>query len=216
MTSTRFQLPKATPAEVVQGALRKHAQTWIQRFYRHDLLVARTIRGLQADAVETFRIEVVGPVIRQLAAQLAEFPDRGADIAINSSPQLRRMIEQAEAIVRAGVEKLQRDVQAGLREVVGQALRDSRALALAQPAPVPPLRALLHLMHDGQWEGRRANDPAFGDAKLRTSRGNSRAFTQLVQEIGKKVSDVAGGWEAATVALFSRQAYSHSASVGSR
>lgn len=120
MTSTRFQLPKATPTEVVEGALRKHAATWIQRFYRHDLLVARTVRGLQADAVETFRIEVVGPVIRQLAAQLAEFPDRGADIAINSSPQLRRMIEQAEAIVRAGVEKLQRDVQAGLREVVGQ------------------------------------------------------------------------------------------------
>ena len=120
MTSTRFQLPKATPTEVVEGALRKHAATWIQRFYRHDLLVARTVRGLQADAVETFRIEVVGPVIRQLAAQLAEFPDRGADIAINSSPQLRRMIEQAEAIVRAGVEKLEREVQAGLREVVGQ------------------------------------------------------------------------------------------------
>lgn len=45
------------------------------------------------------------------------------------------------------------------------------------------------------------NDPAFGDAKLRTSRGNSRAFTQLVQEIGKKVSDVAGGAEAAKRAI---------------
>jgi len=119
VTSTRFQ-PPPLPTEIVQGALRKHAATWIQRFYRHDLLVARTVRGLQADAVETFRLEVVGPVIRQLAAQLAEFPDRGADVAINSSPQLRRMIEQAEAIVRAGVEKLQRDVRDGLREVVGQ------------------------------------------------------------------------------------------------
>ena len=45
------------------------------------------------------------------------------------------------------------------------------------------------------------NDPAFGDAKLRTSRGNSRAFTQLVQEIAKKVGDVQGGSEAAKRAL---------------
>lgn len=45
------------------------------------------------------------------------------------------------------------------------------------------------------------NDPAFGDAKLRTSRGNSRAFTQLVQEIAKKVGDVQGGAEASKRAL---------------
>lgn len=45
------------------------------------------------------------------------------------------------------------------------------------------------------------SDPAFGDAKLRTSRGNSRAFTQLVQEIAKKVGDVQGGSEAAKRAL---------------
>lgn len=45
------------------------------------------------------------------------------------------------------------------------------------------------------------NDPAFGDAKLRTSRGNSRAFTQLVQDIANKVADVAGGAEAAKRAI---------------
>jgi hypothetical protein len=44
-------------------------------------------------------------------------------------------------------------------------------------------------------------DPAFGDAPLRTSRGNSRAFTQLVQEIAKKVGDVQGGAEASKRAL---------------
>lgn len=120
MSSTRFQLPKATPAEVVQGALRKHAATWIQRFYRHEILVARTVRGLQQDAVEQFRIEVVGPVLRMLAAQLAEFPDRGADIVVNQTPQLRAMIEQAETIVRQGVAELERQVRAGLRGLVEQ------------------------------------------------------------------------------------------------
>lgn len=120
MTSTRFQPPQASPTEVVREALRKHAETWIQRFYRHDLLVARTVRGLQFDALETFRIEVVEPVLKQLAGDLAQFPDRGADIAVNSSPQLREMIQQAESIVRSGVEKLQRDVRDGLRQVVGQ------------------------------------------------------------------------------------------------
>jgi SPP1 gp7 family putative phage head morphogenesis protein len=119
VTSTRF-VPPAPTAQVIQDALRKHAATWIQRFYRHEILVARTVRGLQQDAVETFRIEVVGPLVRQLAAELAGFPDRGADVTINATPQLRRMIQQAEAIVRAGVAEVERQVRDGLRQVVDQ------------------------------------------------------------------------------------------------
>lgn len=51
MTTTTLPPDRAA---LLRATLRKHAGTWISRFYRHEILVHRTIRGYQAEAVDVF------------------------------------------------------------------------------------------------------------------------------------------------------------------
>lgn len=137
MTSSR--LPP-TP-EGLRLALRRHASTWIQRFYRHELLIARAVRGIQDDAAAEFRREVVQPLLRRLAAGMATFDRRGPDVLIDTTPELRRIIAEAEAMVRNGMRQLQDRVRAQLREVVQQEVAwvqesATKVLRLSEAGPI--------------------------------------------------------------------------------
>ncbi len=90
---TTFRLPP-TERERLRAALRAHAEQWIKRFYRHEILVARAVRGIQNDASAEFLRTVAEPIIRQVAAGLAGFEQRGQDVLIDQSPQLRRLMAE--------------------------------------------------------------------------------------------------------------------------
>lgn len=115
MTTTTLPPDRAA---LLRAALRKHAGTWISRFYRHEILVHRTIRGYQAEAVDVFMRDVVEPVIRRVAGGLATFDRRGADVLLESTPELRAIMVDVDAIIRGGVGEVQRRHEANLRDLV--------------------------------------------------------------------------------------------------
>jgi hypothetical protein len=104
--------------KLVRAALRRHAGVWIQRFYRHEVLAHRTIRGYQVDAVDLFRREVVEPVVRRVAGGLSTFDRRGVDVVVEATPELRAILADTEQIVRRGVDQVRMRHEQNTREFV--------------------------------------------------------------------------------------------------
>lgn len=116
---TSFRLPP-TDRDALRAALRKHADTWIQRFYRHELLVARAVRGVQTDLSAEFMRTVARPVVERVAAGMATFDRRGQDIIVDQEPELRRMLAEVERLVKQAVSGLQKAAQSKIGELVRQ------------------------------------------------------------------------------------------------
>lgn len=132
----------------MRGQLRANAKAWIARFYRHEVLVARAVRGIQADAVAEFRRTVVEPIVRQLAGGLAGFDRRGADIIVAQTPELARLIREVEATVRVAIRDLQANAKAALRGVVKEevdwlqdSFRKELGQAIQRPISLPRIEA---------------------------------------------------------------------------
>jgi SPP1 gp7 family putative phage head morphogenesis protein len=127
-------------AQALRAALRKHAGRWIQRFYRHEILVARTVRGYQVEAADLFRREVVEPVIRRVAGGLATFDPRGQDVTIERFPQLRAIMLDVEQIVRRGVGAVEQRATASLRDLTQQEAdwvgESARRVLKVEPPPI--------------------------------------------------------------------------------
>ena len=104
---TGIQLPPDV-LDQLRAALRKGAGRWIARFYRHELLVARTVRGMQIEAIEEFNREVVNPLLRQIAGRLATFDLRGPDVVLELFPQLRALQAEIENTVALGSDAVRR------------------------------------------------------------------------------------------------------------
>ena len=77
--------PTISPSEV-RSALRRGAGEWIRRFYRHQLDVARAVRGMELTAADEFDRLVVQPVIREVAGRLSTFDLRGQAIVLDAYP----------------------------------------------------------------------------------------------------------------------------------
>lgn len=153
MTDTTLPTDRAA---LLRAALRKHAGTWIQRFYRHELLVHRTIRGYQAEAVDQFRREVVEPVVRRVAAGLATFDRRGADVLIETTPELRAIMADVEGIVRRGVGTVQQRHEGNLRDLVQHEadwVAGSAQKVLKVDVPALPVQQLAQQVKDRPYLG---------------------------------------------------------------
>lgn len=92
----------------VRQKLRTNAGRWIARFYRRELLVARTITGMEIEMREEWRREIVQPLLRQIGGRLAEFPARGRNIYLDQFPQLAALEREATAIVNRGSDAVRR------------------------------------------------------------------------------------------------------------
>lgn len=105
MSSTA--LPPGT-AEQLRAALRKHAGKWIAANYRHQVLVARTVKGMQQKAVDEFQRTIVAPMLREVGARLTTFDERGPSVVIEQFPELRALQAEVVGIVSRGSESVQR------------------------------------------------------------------------------------------------------------
>lgn len=133
MTSTAIQ-----GTESIRAALRTGAGRWIARFYRHELLVARTVRGMQVEAIEEFRREVVQPVLRAVGARLATFTPRGPDVLLATYPELRTLMVEIESVVARGSDAVRRLTTERLADLVKQEVGWVRESAEKTLRVVPP------------------------------------------------------------------------------
>lgn len=138
MTSTA--IPPAFNAEL-RAILRKRAGEWLARSYRHDLLVARTVRGMQVEAQQEFDRAVVAPLLKAIGGTLANFTPRGSDVIPEAFPQIAALQREIAQVIDRGAESVHRLTQRRMGEIVQVEANWTRgtAVAVADGAPVPPV-----------------------------------------------------------------------------
>lgn len=129
-----------TRAEI-RNRLRDRAGEFLQRFYRHDILAARAVRGVQIEAAQRFRREVAEPLIREIAGRLASFDPRGHAVTPENYPELAGIIREAESIIERGVDSVrllaeQRMGDIGATE--SDFVSENASKTLGEPVPTTP------------------------------------------------------------------------------
>lgn len=147
MTSTALPPDKRA---ALRAALRKNAGRWIAANYRHQILVARAVKSTQADAVAEFQRTVVAPALREIAASLSTFDERGPSVVIDRFPEMRAMANEVTAIVARGssaVENLTRRKLSEIAQHESDWVADSasRILRVDRPPIVPQQAAQVAL-----------------------------------------------------------------------
>lgn len=112
-------LPPETRRELRQ-ALRRNGARWINRFYRRDLLLARTVRGMEIEAQQEYTREIVRPLLRQVGGRLANFDIRGNDVVVAAYPELVALENEIIATVRDGSDAVRRKSTERLDELTRQ------------------------------------------------------------------------------------------------
>ena len=134
---TSLSLP-ADQRAALRRSLRENAGRYIARHYRHDILRARAVRGVQSDIVDRFQREIVAPTLRAVAAGLATFDERGPAVVIDSYPELRALQAEVVAIVSRGAENVRRLAESKLADLTENEVewgRETAAKVLRVPAP---------------------------------------------------------------------------------
>ncbi len=185
MTTTT--LPPDTRA-ALRAALRKNAGRWIAANYRHQLLVARTVKSAQQDAAAEFQRTVVAPALREIAASLGTFDARGPAVVIDQFPEMRAMANEVVAIVSRGSSSVQALTRRKLDEIAQHEVAwvaDSarKILRVNAPAIAPQAasqkaidRPFLGQKFDG-WFGEMVTQPAARDALQWVQTGISRGLS---------------------------------------
>lgn len=138
MTSTT--IPPDRMREL-RAALRKRAGAWIARFYRHELLVARTVRGMQQEAVEEFGRLVVRPMLREVGAGLAGVTVRGPDVVMATMPGLAQLEREIVEVAKRGSDAVRRLTTERLHELTREesewVAESARKVLGVEPVPAP-------------------------------------------------------------------------------
>jgi SPP1 gp7 family putative phage head morphogenesis protein len=97
-------------ADAIRRALRRNAGSFLDRLYRHEMLLARTVRGLQIEAAQEYNRDVMQPLLRLIGGRLATFEPRGMDVIAAVHPELRALEADVVAAARMGSATLRRTV----------------------------------------------------------------------------------------------------------
>jgi hypothetical protein len=100
--------------------LRRRAGEWLARFYRHEILVARTVRGMQVEAVEEFNRAVVTPLLKAVGGTLSTFQPRGNDLVPQLFPEIASLRTEIDAVVARGSDAVRRLTERRMQEIADQ------------------------------------------------------------------------------------------------
>ena len=94
-------LPPIDPSvrDKLRRELRERAGEFLTRFNRHDVLMARGVRGVQLEAQQLFRRMVVEPLLESIGGKLAGFDVRGRDAIPERYPQLQLLLDEIDNII---------------------------------------------------------------------------------------------------------------------
>jgi len=186
--------PTISPSEV-RSALRRGAGEWIRRFYRHQLDVARAVRGMELTAADEFDRLVVQPVIREVAGRLSTFDLRGQAIVLDAYPQLRAMMAEVRAIVQRGTDSLRQTVTDDMHRIANVELRFAassaeKALDIKPQSPVESM--VLRAVDERPFLGLRTEE-WFGKMLAGPTGDRARQFIQLGLQRGLTEAEIVRG-----------------------
>lgn len=122
MTSFAAALP---PREqrLIRTALRERIDEWLKLSYRHDVLTARAVRGLQLEATALFDREVVRPLLVQVGGRLSSVQLRTGDLVRDLFPELVSLRAEIEQTVHRGSDAIRRVTEQRMGEIARQEVR---------------------------------------------------------------------------------------------
>ena len=185
------QLSASTRAEI-RARLRKRAGEFLQRFYRHDILAARAVRGVQMEASQRFRREVAEPLIREIAGRLASFDPRGHAVTPDAFPELAAIIREAESIVERGVESvrlLAEERMGDIGEAESEFVSENARKTLDEDVPTTPAGDEIRRPYLGddteRWFSKMLTQPTGDAIRQRITQGiqNGETVDQIVRSI---------------------------------
>lgn len=88
----------------IRTALRERADAWQREFFRHELLTARYVRGVQLEAEADFQRRVVRPLLFELPAKLAAVRARGDDYTRDMFPAMASMLDDISRTIAKGAD----------------------------------------------------------------------------------------------------------------
>lgn len=106
--------------------LRSSAAQWMGRFFRHQTLFERAVRGVQVDAVRDFDAFVAQPLLRMIGANLAAVRRqdvRTGNLLTDLSPALQVMRRDVEQIVQRGTASVHRTMQDRIEDLAREDVR---------------------------------------------------------------------------------------------
>jgi len=103
--------------EELRRALADRSKQWLSRLYRHELLMARTVKGMQVEALTKFDAEVVKPLLQLISGRLSTFTLRGNDIVLELFPEAQQMIREIQQAIASGAMSMQRSILGGFTEL---------------------------------------------------------------------------------------------------
>lgn len=99
------------------AALRDRLGDWMRLSFRHDLLVARAVRGVQLEIVRQFDARVINPLLVLVAEQVPRAQIRSGDLARDLFPELVSLRAAVEQTVASGVAALRRLTEERVAEI---------------------------------------------------------------------------------------------------
>lgn len=191
---TSLVLPPADMA-ALRAALRANAGRWIARFYRHELLVSRTVRGMQVEAQEAFDREIVRPLLQAIAGKLSTFDLRGPDIVLQMFPELRQLEADMMAIVARGSDAVRRLTTERLHDLTKQETEwvvESAQKVLKVPAAPPPESVVATRLEQRPFLGERV-EGWFGKMLTGPTGDRARAWIQTGLQRGLTTDEMVRG-----------------------
>ena len=118
----------------IRTALRERADAWQREFFRHELLTARYVRGVQLEAVADFERRVVRPLLFELPARLAAVQSRGDDYTRDMFPAMRSMLDDITRTIATGADSAGKITAKRMAEIAEREV-EWTAAALKRAAP---------------------------------------------------------------------------------
>jgi SPP1 gp7 family putative phage head morphogenesis protein len=143
--------------EQMRRQLKELAATWQERFYRHEILLARTVRGMQIEAQQEFDRAVVNPLLKAIGGTLATFTPRGSDLIPEAFPEIAALQREIAATVQQGSNAVRKLTETRMQEIAAQEVRfttQSLIPADAQFGAFPePVQAVQQAVAQRPWLG---------------------------------------------------------------
>lgn len=191
---TGIVLPPAD-RQALLATLRANGARWIARFYRHEVLVARTVRGMQIDAQQSFDREIVQPLLRAIGARLSTFDLRGPDIVMQLFPELQALEAEIASTVARGSDAVRRLATERLHELTKAEtdwLQESAEKVLKVPTQAPPESVVANAVETRPWLG--DNVEGWFGKMLRQPTGDKvRAWVQTGLQRGLTTDEIVRG-----------------------
>jgi len=178
--------------ENLRQQLRERASEFLTRFNRHDVLMARGVRGLQIEAQQLFRRTIVEPLLQSIGGQLAGFDFRGRDVTPERYPQLQLLLDEINNIITRGIlelrmQTLDRLKEIGQQEAVFVSENVERTTGQAVPVTEAPDPARQRVMGDTpeQWFDKMLQGPTGDNVRRRILQGLEQGETvdQIVRGV---------------------------------